>query len=211
MNQLFILYTIEVIVCVAVLFFAWKFTFEQKVLKWKEWGFIGIGMVLLSIMVFSFNSGKEVNDKLSMKLNLPNDVVSTMDLPGDTTLTSKRLYNFLLDMRAPFPEILTCQALHESASFTSPLYRRQSNMFGMKSSMVRPAVGDNNKIYQDYKGDWQKSVVDYVLWILTNRVDQLSENDYIEYLGRRYAEDPLYKEKIRKKLKEIDFKNLKNN
>jgi len=210
MNQLFIFYTVAVIVCISVLFFAYKFTFEKKVLNWKEWGFIGIGMVLLTIGTLSFNAGVQVNDKLSMKMNLPSEVVSTLEQPGDTTVTAKRLYNFLLDMRAPFPEVMTCQALHESTSFTSPLYRRQSNMFGMKSSYERPSVGDNNKVYQDYKGDWQKSVVDYVLWVLKNRVDQLSQTDYIDYLGKRYAEDPLYKDKIRKMLKEIDFNKLKN-
>jgi hypothetical protein len=210
MNQLFILYTVAVIICISVLFFAYKFTFEKKILKWKEWGFITIGMILLTIGTLSFRAGKEVNDKLCMKINLPNDAISTMEQPGDTTLTIKKLYNFLLDMRAPFPEVMTCQALHESTNFTSPLYRRQSNMFGMKSSYERPSVGDNNKVYQDYKGDWQKSVVDYVLWVLKNRVDQLSESDYIEYLGKRYAEDPLYKEKIRKQLKNINFKKLKN-
>jgi len=63
MNQLFILYTVSIIVVVSLLFFSYKFTFEKKILKWKEWGLIGIGMVLLTIFTVTYNNDESVNNK----------------------------------------------------------------------------------------------------------------------------------------------------
>src|ERR1035437_2858504 len=198
MNTIFIIYTLLVITTIAILYLAFSYTVLKKKLGIRQWCLILCGAISISIFEGVAYNGMEVNNKLTNNTTISNECVSVLSsLPGDTFLTEKVLYNYLLDIRAPFPEVMTYQAKIESDTFNSPLYRRQSNMFEMKSSYSRPSIGDNNKIYQDYKGDWTKSAIDYVMWILKNRVDQLSQNDYIDYLGRRYAEDPKYTSKIK--------------
>ena len=48
-----------------------------------------------------------------------------------------------------------------------------------------------------------------IVLITSNGTDKLKEGDYLTYLGKVYAEDPEYVNKIKKMMGEIDFKKLK--
>lgn len=65
---------------------------------------------------------------------------------------------------------MIAQAKHETANFTSNIYRTHNNMFGMKHPSIRKSVGEKGDLspdggyYQRYINDTQ-SVRDLMLWM----------------------------------------------
>ena len=206
MNTLLIGYSIFLIISIASIYFLSHYT-VKKIIKIKDWIFIGIGIALFMFIATTIKIGNNVNEKLLVEFKVPKDVYSGNNLP-DSILNDNILYNHLLNMRVPHSEIVLCQAKIESASYSSVLFKRQFNLFGMKIPSSRPTSGNGGKAgYQSYN-NWTESVTDYILWQFSHNVDRLSHDEYLNYLGKIYAEDPNYVNKIKKMLKEIDFKKL---
>lgn len=146
---------------------------------------------------------------MAIDIKVPKEIYSQIEYEEDSVLTDQMLYNYLLDMRAKHPKIILCQAKIESANYKSVLFKRQHNIFGMKVPMVRTTSGYGGKAgYQNYN-NWRESAIDYIFWQHSNGADKLKQDDYLAYLGKVYAEDPEYVNKIKKMLTEIDFKKLK--
>lgn len=209
MNELFILYTILIVVCLILLFFSYKYTIENKILKLKEWSLIFIGMLLLTIFSITFNTGKSVNDKLDIVIESPSELISTFN--KDTTISDEKLYKYLLRTRVNNPEVVLCQAKIESNDYTSPLFRRASNLIGMKIPSQRMTTGgEESGEYQKYPNGWKECITDYIIYSLQMNLDKLTQEEYITFLSTgKYAKDSNYADKIRKKLKSIDFNKLK--
>lgn len=208
MTTIFITYTLLVILAVAALYFAYKYTVEKKVLKWREWGLIACGVVGITIMTAFVEVGFKVNNKLKTEFKVPKDFYSNYDVVGDSTLDDATLYNHLLLMRVSHPKVMFCQAKIESANYTSDLFKRNSNMFGMKKSTNRvTTAGDGRGEYKWYP-NWRESVTDYAFWQLTHNADKMTQDEYIKFLGKIYAEDPKYTSKVRELIKKIDFEKL---
>lgn len=89
---------------------------------------------------------------------------------NQATLLNK-LYLFLTKYRALSPYILA-QAKLETANFTSNLYKKTNNAFGMQHPVKRPAVGYESDSFeggmerhlQAYRNDTQ-SIQDLLLWM----------------------------------------------
>lgn len=206
MNLLFIVYTLLAVGLISIIYVAVYFTFVKKQITSANWFFILIGILLLIQLEVTYSKGKEVNNKLSVEFKVPKDFYST-GVETDT-VNDGVLYNHLLSMRAPFPKVILIQAKIESDSYKSILYQKNKNMFGMKISTERvTTAGDGRAGYKSYV-NWKESVTDYILWQFSHNVDKLSQEEYITYLGKIYAEDPKYSSKIRAKLKEINFDKL---
>lgn len=206
MSTLFIIYSILLVVTIASIYFLTTYSIK-KVLGLREWSFIVIGVIFVTLISQTIEKGIVVNDKLSVEFKVPKDLYTNVEEP-DSILTDKILYNHLLDMRVPHSKVVLCQAKIESASYGSVLFKRQYNLFGMKIPNIRPTSGSGGKAgYQSYN-NWRESVTDYVLWQFSHKVDKLSHDEYLTYLGKIYAEDPNYVTKIRKMLKDINFKSL---
>lgn len=206
MNTLFIGYSILLIFSIASIYFLIVYTIKKSI-KLREWLFILIGISFVGISTLTLFYGNDVNNKLNIEFKVPKDMYTNV-YEEDSTITDKILYNHLLDMRVPHAKIVLCQAKIESASYKSVLFQRQYNLFGMKIPYSRPTSGNGGKAgYQSYN-NWKESVTDYVLWQFSHKVDKLTQEDYLTYLGKIYAEDPNYVSKIRKMLKEINFRSL---
>jgi hypothetical protein len=92
--------------------------------------------------------------------------------------------------------IAYAQMLLESGHFGSRLAKTNHNYFGMKEPCVRPTTSLGKKSgYASYKS-WTWSIMDYALW-QRNMACGLSEDEYLEFLGKIYAEDERYVEKIK--------------
>jgi uncharacterized FlgJ-related protein len=96
------------------------------------------------------------------------------------------------------PDIVFIQAQIESANFTSNIFRENNNLFGMKMAEKRKtmAVGINRG-HAKYSS-WQNSVLDYKL-MQKKYAHNKTRDQYFVYL-KKYAEDPNYVNKIKKRL-----------
>lgn len=118
---------------------------------------------------------------------------------SDTTeyLNRTSLLKYIYKMNAKFPDVVYAQALIESGSLKSHICRKNNNLFGMRfpEYRVTTAIGKAHG-YAVYE-NWQASVQDYCLFqnkVLDNK--NWTKAQYLNYLGRKYAEGRGYKMKI---------------
>jgi len=206
MNSIFLIYSVWLILAILAIGCSIYFSIIKPIITKRDALFLGIGVFLLVNSIGLGNTGYEINEKLSFNMKAPDGIYSTSD--GDSVVTPKKLYQYLLNTRISNPEVIYCQAIIESNSFKSELYKRNRNLFGMKLPEARVTSGSAvTGIFQKY-ANYRESVADYMLWAIQNQTSVLTEDQYINYLQKIYAEDPNYAVKIRKMLKETDFKKL---
>jgi uncharacterized FlgJ-related protein len=217
MNIIFIIYTLLVITTIAILYLAFSYTVLKKKLGIRQWCLILCGAISISIFEGVAYNGMEVNNKMRTEFKIPKDFYSPSQYVNDSTIDDATLYNRILLMRANFPKVILCQAKIESSDYKSALYKRNNNLFGMKISTGRVTTansgGSDSEGRAGYKSysSWTLSLTDYILWQLSHQISNMSQDEYITFLGRIYAEDPKYSSKIRAMMNKIDFKSLENN
>jgi hypothetical protein len=177
----------------------------------RDLTFIIATALFIGITFTAVSTGIKISERISIDFNLPKDIYSEWKQDSiHNPINEKILYNHLLLMRAPHAKIIYAQAIHESDHFKSDLFKRQRNCFGMKKSESRTTTSDQSKgDYKRYK-DWQESCYDYIFWVFSRNVDKLSDDEYLDYIGKIYSEDKLYKEKIIKIINQTKFKELEN-
>lgn len=113
-----------------------------------------------------------------------------------TEVNDSVLMEFLVQNYAWYPEYVVAQAKIESANYTSPLYQKTNNLFGMKK--VRTRKHTQTGEFSGYGSyiNWQMSVIDRILWeIFTFKGMMPDEDSYLNAL-RSYAEDEEYVSKV---------------
>jgi flagellum-specific peptidoglycan hydrolase FlgJ len=122
-------------------------------------------------------------------------------------ITYEKLYEQIIKSGIKHPEIVFAQAILESGHFTSSLFERANNLFGMKVPTKREtvAIGNTNG-YSKYE-TWHHSIYDYKLWqeFLFSKRGELSKVEYLAYLKKWYAVDKNYVFKVENKIKEFSF------
>jgi flagellum-specific peptidoglycan hydrolase FlgJ len=145
---------------------------------------------LLIVLQTTTKSSKELNEIIVLEIN-------------SKLFSEINFYNKILKMDIAYPEVVFAQALIETGNFTSNIYIENNNLFGMKLPKRRQttAIGENRNhaIYTS----WTQSLADYKLWQdkMIHKAPTLE--DYLNYLGRNYAEDKNYIKKIRKTMKKL--------
>jgi hypothetical protein len=105
-----------------------------------------------------------------------------------------------------FVDIAIAQAMLESDNFTSKVFKRNHNMFGMQLAEKRKttAIGKKGK-YALYKC-WHGSVQDYALrqQQIFQRHPNMTRMQYLAHIKRFYAEDPHYMVKLQRRIKIVN-------
>jgi hypothetical protein len=113
-----------------------------------------------------------------------------------TPFSIDSLKAFITALNITHPDIVFAQAVHETGHFSSNIFNQNNNLFGMKMAYRRPktAIGIKNG-HAEYN-NWKESVIDYALW--QNQYANFSDEDeYFEYIGKNYAEDSSYVQKLK--------------
>src|SRR5690554_580968 len=119
--------------------------------------------------------------------------------------------NYLRDINIRFPEVVYAQAYLESGGFKSEIFKENNNLFGMKVARQRPTTAlmlDRNHAVYDH---WRSSVIDYALYQSHYLRTVKGRDEYINTIGRVYAEDPNYLKKVKKIIEQKFGKKNKNN
>ena len=123
------------------------------------------------------------------------------------SISKESLYEQIIKYGIKFPDIVFAQAILESGEFTSKLFKSTNNLFGMKVPAKRESakIGVTQSGYSKYE-DWGYSVYDYSLWqdhMLKSRND-MTKKQYFVLLGKVYAEDPQYVNKLKQRISEYN-------
>ena len=109
----------------------------------------------------------------------------------ETKFTKDRLIVEIGYMNFKHPEIVYAQSILETGNFTSPIFKENHNMFGMKLPRTRAttAIGEDRG-HATFE-NWKSSLHDYGMYY-NAYLRELNEEQYYEFLKKYYAEDPNY-------------------
>jgi uncharacterized FlgJ-related protein len=186
-----------------------NFKFLKGVMK-----IIGIFIVVVLIV-----NGVMIERRLKSELEIKKDQVVELkhllnkeisyNLKTESRISEDALYRTLIELGVRFPHIVLAQARLETGNFSSKVFRRTNNLFGMKVAKQRLTTAKSGKGVYAYYDTWQLSVIDYALFQTSFLRGVDSEREYYNYLARNYAEDPKYVKKLQMLVKLINFdKNL---
>jgi uncharacterized FlgJ-related protein len=106
------------------------------------------------------------------------------------------------------PHIVLAQAKLETQNFTSPIFRHNNNLFGMKKAQSRPTTNLGIKRGHAYYKNWESSVEDYAYYQAYFGFSKVNSDEaYYNLLNQRgYAQDPNYILKVKKLAEELKHK-----
>lgn len=114
-------------------------------------------------------------------------------------LSKENLVKLMNDLGIQHVDIVLAQAILESGTFTSNIFKTKNNMFGMKVPKKRQTLAVNKRGYTGYAtyASWIDCVKDYKLYqdfITKNKV--ISRSEYLAILSRGYSESEGYTNKL---------------
>lgn len=119
-------------------------------------------------------------------------------------ISKENLWKAINEMDIQHPKIVFAQALLETGTFTSYVFKKNNNLFGMKMPGKRPTVAKKPKKKGGYAvyDTWVQSVEDYKLFQdYVFRKGEFGEARYFNYLDRIYCESTGYSDKLKKIIK----------
>lgn len=143
-----------------------------------------IGTLILYSFVLFY-----IGFRVDIKHNTPQQIVKVNCIENEIDSTIRKL-------NIKFPHILKAQIVLESGFMLSTRAIRDNNLTGMKVAKTRPTTAINKSGHAIYNSI-EDCIVDYALWQSQNAFRCKTEQDYFELLGRIYAEDPKYIEKLK--------------
>ena len=119
------------------------------------------------------------------------------------------VYQALKNLNVKYIDVVYAQVMLESGELSSKIFRLNNNMLGMRQPKVREttSIGNTNG-YATYC-DWYSCLEDYALYqkdVIEDR--QMTKKQYIAYLSKHYAQDPQYKTKIMRKMRDFRIDSL---
>lgn len=132
-------------------------------------------------------------EELSLENSIGYWFINTPDELNDSIL-----YEFLIENKVWYPDILLKQAKIESGNYASNVYKKTNNVYGMRRVCKRQTT-QLDIVYNGYGcyNNWCLSVLDRILWDIDYFNNKKPTRD--EYLRAMsiYAQDPEYINKIK--------------
>lgn len=153
-----------------------------------------VGLITLILLI---GIGVTINSKIKKDQEVEIVKTATVDSEIDSLIKN-------LNIR--YPNVVKAQIVLESGFMLSTRAIRDNNLTGMKVAKARPTTAINkNNYYAIYKSI-EDCIIDYALWQSQNLNLKYcrSEEQYMEFLQKNYAEDPNYKIKLQKIMKTFE-------
>ena len=171
-----------------------------------------VGAILVLAIIIN---GVIIERQLKRSLQIKVDQVVTLkqllnkeinyNLKTEARVSEEALLKTLLELGVKFPHIVVAQARLETGNFTSKVFMRTNNLFGMKVAKQRLTTAKSGKGEYAYYSSWQLSAIDYALFQTSFMRGVDSEREYFNYLSKNYAEDPKYVKKLKLMSRVIKF------
>lgn len=162
---------------------------------------------ILSLIYFSgYNSGK----KSELGNLLPSESELIIVNPSNTNrqFTQEKMIQLMMDLNIKFPHIVMSQSIIETGHFQSKIFKENNNLFGMRQAQTRINTAKGTQYNHAYYDTWQESVYDYAFYQSRYLGNIRTEEEYLNYLSRSYAEDPTYISKVKSLIQKENLKKL---
>jgi hypothetical protein len=142
--------------------------------------------ILSSIFLYiGYNLGSDVLTGLSEEEKL-------VIIQEHNQFSEEKLIEKLIELNVKFPYIVFAQSKLETGNFTSKIFRENSNLFGMREAKQRITTARGTENNHAYYASWGESVYDYAFYQCRYLSNIQTEEQYFQYLGQSYAENPNY-------------------
>jgi len=108
------------------------------------------------------------------------------------SFSEEKLIDKLKELNVKFPYIAFAQSKLETGNFTSKVFRENNNLFGMREAKQRITTAQGTEHNHAYYHTWYESVLDYSFYQCRYLSGINTEEQYFQYLGQSYAENPNY-------------------
>jgi len=155
---------------------------------------ITIAILLTTSAVISVFTLRHINDVRFISEETRAIILREADKANE--FSPEKLKAYILELNIKYPHIVLAQSQLETGGYTSPIFKENHNLFGMKVATQRPTTNKGEESGHAYYDTWRESVVDYAFYQARYLSDIKSEADYLDYLRQSYAEDPKYISKL---------------
>lgn len=160
-------------------------------------------LIILCIIAFTVSAYKKPETEKTVAIDVwfkykPPVETKYVKVNPDNEFSEAKLYKFIESLNIRFPHIVMAQAVIETGSFTSNMFRAHNNLFGMTCPNRRPTTNIGEVSGYAKFENWKQSVIDYALFQAAYMSDIRTEADYFSYIGRNYAHDSSYVEKVKR-------------
>ena len=152
-------------------------------------------LILACIVMFTLSAYKTPEKE---KIEVVTIQTKYIKVNPDNKFSEDKLYKFIKSLNIRFPHIVMAQAVIETGSFTSNMFKAHNNLFGMTCPNRRPTTNIGEVSGYAKFENWKQSVIDYALFQAAYMSEIRTEADYFSYIGRNYAHDSSYVEKVKK-------------
>ena len=159
---------------------------------------------LLSIFLFKLLFIPNISLKEVPSLKSKYEKVCIAEVQNN--FTEEKFINKIKQLNLNYPHIVYAQAMLESGNFTSKIFRENNNMFGMKQARVRINLAKSTQYNHAYFETWEDCLLDFAFHRATYFSKLKTEQDYYNYLGKYYAEDPSYIGKLKSMVNKYKLK-----
>jgi uncharacterized membrane protein len=160
-------------------------------------------IVLAAILISSISTLVMINTLKEIKYT--STETKAIILKEQTEFTPEKLKEYILELSIHYPHIVLAQAQLETGNFTSTIFKANNNLFGMKRADKRPNTAHGVQYDHAYYNTWRESVQDYAIFAAAYLKNIHTEEEYFEYLGQNYAEDPNYVSKLKQTIIKNDL------
>ena len=161
---------------------------------------------LLSIFLFKLLFIPSISLKEVPSLKSKYEKVCIAEVQNN--FTEEKFINKIKQLNLNYPHIVYAQAMLESGNFTSKIFKENNNMFGMKQARVRINLAKSTQYNHAYFETWEDCLLDFAFHRATYFSKLKTEQDYYNYLGKYYAEDPSYIGKLKSMVNKHKLKNI---
>lgn len=117
------------------------------------------------------------------------------------TFNVDSLESYLVQLNIRFLDVAIAQSKKETGNYKSAIFKESNNLFGMKFAVVRPrtAIGElrGHALYRN----WRESCIDYALFQARYAGKIKTKEEYLQFIGQIYAEDPNYLKDLSRMIK----------
>ncbi len=180
------------------------YTFDTKTIAYKKIDnkvILAILAGIIGITFFLIDNLKEVK--------FISSETRSIILKEQNEFSRSKLKSYILELNIRFPHIVLAQSQLETSNYTSPIFKENRNLFGMKIATKRPTTNKGEENGHAYYDNWRESVVDYAFLQAAYLRDVKTEKEYFQYLKQNYAQDTSYVPKLIQIIKENKFGDLK--
>lgn len=164
-------------------------------------------IILCTILIFMVHkNNKLINIVNSNTLTVDSLILSKTEIIDEEPPTLNNVYNTILSYDIDNPKVVLAQAILESGWMSS---HKHNNLFGMAYPRVRVTTAlFTSPCHYAHYASWEDSILDYKYYQDYNHLRGLSEDDYLDYLQRNYADDPQYSKKLKSIIKSLKSYNI---